>query len=145
MAEIKKKVNKKPTPKKVKEVKEEIILPETEQTEKKEGLGDVVKAITGFFGFEQCEPCKERQAKLNKMFPFTKKANPISEEDAEFVMSIKNKIEQSFRARFEQLVRDTFNERFVACNCPTKYRDALDRLKIQVEYQKKIQPSVSDI
>ena len=42
------------------------------------GLGDTVKKITEFFNIEQCEGCKERQASLNRLFPYVVK--PTSDE-----------------------------------------------------------------
>ena len=42
------------------------------------GLGDTVKKITEFFNIEQCEGCKERQAELNRLFPYVVK--PTSDE-----------------------------------------------------------------
>lgn len=35
------------------------------------GVGDAVARITGALGVKPCEPCKERQAKLNRWFPFS--------------------------------------------------------------------------
>ena len=40
---------------------------------KSEGLGDTVKKITNAMGIKQCEPCKKRQQRLNKMFPYKNK------------------------------------------------------------------------
>lgn len=34
------------------------------------GLGDVVATVTDALGIEQCEGCKQRQDKLNKLVPF---------------------------------------------------------------------------
>lgn len=34
------------------------------------GLGDVVATVTDALGIEQCEGCKKRQEKLNKLIPF---------------------------------------------------------------------------
>ena len=42
------------------------------------GLGDTVKKITEFFNIEQCEGCKERQAALNRLFPYV--LRPTSDE-----------------------------------------------------------------
>jgi hypothetical protein len=38
--------------------------------EKSKGLGDTIKKATSALGIKQCEPCKKRQQKLNKMFPY---------------------------------------------------------------------------
>lgn len=110
----------------------------TKNKRKIKGAGDVIKVVTNVLGIEQCDECLVRQEKLNKMFPFTKKANTINNEDCEFVESIGRVIKADERRRFEQLYRDTFNEKFVSCNCPSKYAHALDKLKIQVSYQKDI-------
>ena len=34
------------------------------------GLGDVIATITDAVGIEQCEGCKKRQEKANKLYPF---------------------------------------------------------------------------
>ena len=41
--------------------------------EKSKGLGDTVKKITAIMGIRQCEPCKRRQQKLNRLFPYKNK------------------------------------------------------------------------
>ncbi|MFA9262923.1 MAG: hypothetical protein ACEQSB_06280 [Undibacterium sp.] len=35
--------------------------------ERKARLGDLIKSMTDKLGIEQCESCKERQEKLNKL------------------------------------------------------------------------------
>lgn len=35
------------------------------------GFGDVVAAMTNAAGIKPCAPCKRRQAKLNRWFPFS--------------------------------------------------------------------------
>jgi len=42
---------------------------------KSEGLGDTVKKITNAMGIKQCAPCKRRQQKLNRLFPYNNKDN----------------------------------------------------------------------
>lgn len=124
---------------------ENVELKGVKEETKVKGVGDVIKKVTEVLGIEQCEPCKERQEKLNKMFPFTKKANPIPKSDFEFILGIKNTILKEDRARFEQLVRDTFKVKFISCNCPVKYKKALEDLKIQVNYQKAIEVNDKDL
>lgn len=34
------------------------------------GLGDLIASIVGLFGIKPCEPCKKRQAQLNRAVPF---------------------------------------------------------------------------
>lgn len=52
-----------------------------------QGLGDAIKAVTDTLGIEQCDKCKERQSKLNKLFPF-KKAQKPTDEDMEFLNDV---------------------------------------------------------
>jgi hypothetical protein len=48
---------------------------------KNTGLGDVIKTVTDALGVEQCNDCKERQFKLNRLFPFKKVKSEMSDED----------------------------------------------------------------
>lgn len=45
-------------------------------------LGDGVKKVTEALGIEQCEPCKERQKKLNELGDWLSNVfkKPVSEE-----------------------------------------------------------------
>jgi hypothetical protein len=45
----------------------------TDKDKKSEGLGDTVKKITSAMGIKQCGPCKRRQQKLNRLFPYKNK------------------------------------------------------------------------
>lgn len=47
-------------------------------------LGDTIATITHALGIEQCESCKERQQKLNRLFGF-KNPHPMTESDKEFM------------------------------------------------------------
>jgi hypothetical protein len=40
---------------------------------KSKGLGDTVKKMTSALGIKQCSPCKRRQEKLNRLFPYKNK------------------------------------------------------------------------
>jgi hypothetical protein len=52
-----------------------------------QGLGDAIKSVTDALNIEQCDKCKERQSKLNRLFPF-KKANKPTEEDMIFLTEV---------------------------------------------------------
>ena len=52
-----------------------------------QGLGDAIKSVTDALNISQCDKCKERQSKLNKLFPF-KKANKPTEEDIAFLNDV---------------------------------------------------------
>jgi len=41
---------------------------EPKQTSK--GLGDSIKKVTGMLKIPQCDACKRRQEKLNRLFPY---------------------------------------------------------------------------
>ena len=50
-----------------------------------EGLGDVVAKVTDALGIPKCEPCKQRQEKLNNMFPFTQK---LTDEERAYLKNV---------------------------------------------------------
>lgn len=131
----KKPIKKKETKSKSKET--DLDLNKVEASTSSQGLGDVIAKVTSAIGITQCEPCKQRQKNLNRIFPFTKEANEIFEDDVLFVKELNETkyIKQDNRKRFEQLVRDTFEVRFTPCNCPAKYKEWLEKLVIQVGYQ----------
>ena len=52
-----------------------------------QGLGDAIKQVTDVLQIPQCDKCKERQSKLNKLFPF-KRANVPTDEDMEFLSEV---------------------------------------------------------
>lgn len=52
-----------------------------------QGLGDAIKEVTDALGIEQCDKCKERQSKLNRLFPFKKAQHPTAE-DMEFLNDV---------------------------------------------------------
>lgn len=41
-----------------------------ERKARSRGLGDTIASLTKFFGIKPCGGCRERQAKLNKLFPY---------------------------------------------------------------------------
>lgn len=45
-----------------------------------QGLGDAIKEVTEVLGIKQCDKCKERQSKLNRLFPFKKVQKPTDED-----------------------------------------------------------------
>ena len=42
------------------------------------GLGDAIKAVTQVLGIEQCEKCKERELRLNKLYPWLKASRDVT-------------------------------------------------------------------
>lgn len=41
-----------------------------EEQKKSKGLGDTIKKVTDFLHIPQCGGCKDRQKKLNQLFPY---------------------------------------------------------------------------
>ena len=44
-----------------------------EKEEPSKGVGDTVKKVTEKLGIPQCNACKKRQKKLNRLFPYKPK------------------------------------------------------------------------
>lgn len=96
------------------------------------GLGDVIANITTTIGIVPCYGCKERQEKLNNLFPFKKPIKP-NENDLEFLKDFFNwykgipipidKAEQIKEA--ELLWMKLFNVKTDACStCGIEYQNA---------------------
>ena len=45
----------------------------TKKEEPSKGVGDTVKKVTEKLGIPQCNACKKRQKKLNRLFPYKPK------------------------------------------------------------------------
>jgi hypothetical protein len=138
------------------EVKEQIsiqdLFPQLEQEEEQTdvleqqedktitGLGDVVKSITSALGIPQCEACKDRQKRLNRLFPFfkNKQIEPLTPREIEILdtMNRTRSLQQEHKVEFF----DAYNKRFIGnkanyitvCNCPgvvSKLKESLDLLR----------------
>ncbi|MFC6095776.1 hypothetical protein ACFPVY_03885 [Flavobacterium qiangtangense] len=85
------------------------------------GFGDLIKKGTQLLGIKQCDACKERQAKLNKMFPFIKRAKPLNDDDIKFLKRIRhaNTIGAEDRNEIFYLSNRTFGVRLTPCQCPS--------------------------
>ena len=118
----KKTPTKKPTPKPIEE--ETLDLTNVEPTPSNEikGLGDVIKKVTEFFGIEQCDKCKLRQSEYNAKYPFTRKANPMDDNDIQFIKRIMplSIIGQADKEYIFHLYNKIFRTNEVVCNCSSK-------------------------
>lgn len=126
------------------EINESIELPEANKIQ---GAGDVVKAIANAPLIKQtieairgvkndgCDDCEERRKRMNKMFGYTRTAIEMTDEEIEFVKSLTRTLTNDQRKELGRIYAKTYNTRFNHCNCPATYRQALDRLIIQMEYQ----------
>lgn len=99
-------------------------------TEKINGLGDLIKKATDFVGITQCDECKERQAKLNSLFPFIKKAGNLNEDDISFLQRIitANTIGNIDRDYIFSLYNRVMNVRLQPCQCPSVISDMRTKL-----------------
>ena len=119
-------------------VKEELMdLPEEVKVNKKiSGVGDVIKAVTNAVGIKTCDECEERRKKLNKLFPFTKVVKEqLTEEEIKFIGSIDRKISADQRIELGKVYDRIFGSKTRHCNCPSIYKQMIDRLRIQIDYQ----------
>lgn len=114
------------------ETNESIELPEANKIQ---GAGDVVKAITNALGIKTCDDCEERRKRMNKMFGFTRTAIEMTDEEIEFVKSLTRTLTNDQRKELGRIYAKTYNTRFNHCLCPSVYRQALDKLIIQADYQ----------
>jgi len=146
MAESKKtKVKPKPKRKYVRKVIEPII-DEPAPENKIEGLGDVVKAVTNFFGIKSCDECEERRKKLNAAFPFLKNIGTLEENEISFLQRIRflNTIGSEDRNYIFSIYNKVFKTRVPVCNCPStilSMREKLWTVYIS-EYSKNINESI---
>ena len=95
-----------------------------------EGLGDVVKKITNALGIETCDACEERRKKWNEMFPFTKQAGELSENDIAFLKRIRflNTIGSEDINYIFDLHNRVFNRRTKPCHCSGIIMEMRDKL-----------------
>ena len=106
---------------------------------KVEGLGDVIKKVTDFLHIKPCDDCERRRQALNKAFPFTKYVtNEIPQEDMEFMDTVDNNslLTIELRNRIILIYNTTFQVHQENCNCPGMFRTIIDKVKVQIEYQR---------
>lgn len=95
-----------------------------------EGLGDVVKKVTNALGIETCDACEERRKKLNSMFPFTKQAKELNENDIAFLKRIRFAStigSEDINFLFE-LNNKVFDRRTKPCHCSGLIIEMRDKL-----------------
>lgn len=101
------------------------------------GLGDVVAKITAAIGIEPCESCLERKAKLNKAYSFLKAVlRELTDEEIAYVEEIRAKRVVQDTQKFTKLFNQVFGTNQQSCDCPSLYKDLLNKLEMQIEYQK---------
>lgn len=85
---------------------------------------------------EPCKECEERKKKMNKVFPFTKtERETIKEEDVQFISNIGKKLTLEERILLGEIYDKVYGTKTRHCNCPQMYKQMIDKLIIQIEYQ----------
>lgn len=118
-----------------------IDITDVESNKETTGLGDVIESVTSFLGIETCAECEERRKKLNKMFPFTKNAKEITnEEDKEFIRNLKErgKLSKEEVNKIMELMNTYFGMKVKFCNCPGLFKGYIEKLKVQLTYSEDV-------
>lgn len=108
---------------------------ETEQDLGIGGLGDAIKAVTQAFGIEQCEKCKERQSRLNRLFPWLKASRDVTQEERELMVRInaKSSIENDDVNALFKLYNELFSSKLSRCNCSGLIKKMIERINTFIE------------
>ena len=120
-------------------INEEIIdITNVESNKETTGLGDVIENVTNFLGVKKCSDCEQRRKKLNKMFPFTKKAKrELTDIEINFIESVGTKLNQEDRLMLGSLYEALYGGKVRHCtSCPGVYKNIIGKLKMQIEYQR---------
>lgn len=104
----------------------------TETTTKSKGLGDTIEKITTATGIkaavkavvgEDCG-CDERRDKLNKIFPYSRQPECLTEEEITYLSSgvlRKNTLNHDQRLKIAEIHARVFNHKYdVPCTCSPK-------------------------
>lgn len=99
------------------------------------GLGDAIKAVTEVLGIEQCEKCKERQSRLNRLFPWLKASRDVTQEERELMARINSKssIENDDVNALFKLYNELFSSKLSRCNCPGLIGKMIERINVFIQ------------
>lgn len=99
------------------------------------GLGDAIKAVTEALGIEQCEKCKERQSRLNRLFPWLKASRDVTQEERELMARINAKpsIENDDVNALFKLYNELFSSKLSRCNCPGLIGKMVERVNTFIQ------------
>ncbi len=108
---------------------------ETEQDLGIGGLGDAIKAVTEVLGIEQCEKCKERQSRLNRLFPWLKASRDVTEVERELMgrINAKPSIENDDVNALFKLYNELFSSKLSRCNCPGLIGKMVERVNTFIQ------------
>lgn len=99
------------------------------------GLGDAIKAVTEVLGIPQCEKCKERQSRLNRLFPWLKASRDVTEEERDLMARINTKpsIENDDVNALFKLYNELFSSKLSRCNCSGLIKKMIERINTFIE------------
>ena len=108
---------------------------ETEQDLGIGGLGDAIKAVTEVLGIERCEKCKERQSRLNRLFPWLKASRDVTQEERELMMRINAKpsIENDDVNALFKLYNELFSSKLSRCACSGLIAKMIQRINTFIQ------------
>ena len=108
---------------------------ETEQDLGVGGLGDLIAKVTDTLGIEQCEKCKERQSRLNRLFPWLKASRDVTQEERELMARINAKpsIENDDVNALFKLYNELFSSKLSRCNCPGLIGKMVERVNTFIQ------------
>lgn len=115
---------------------EQIDLTNIENPKPKAGLGDLIKTVTNALGIETCDKCEERRLKLNKFFPFLRNVKRnLTDEEVKAVLEMESTKNIPDSIYFLKVFNEVYGLKQKPCQCPSIYRDLLNKLVMQVKYQ----------
>jgi hypothetical protein len=99
------------------------------------GLGDAIKAVTQVLGIEQCEKCKERQSRLNRLFPWLKASRDVTQEERDLMARINAKpsIENDDVNALFKLYNELFSSKLSRCVCPGLIGKMIERINVFIQ------------
>lgn len=98
---------------------------------KTSGLGDLIGKVTNKLGIEECEGCKKRKEKLNKLFPWLKSKREYTEEENEWVIDLGKRTQMSGEEsnRLFKLYNEITGNKIQKCMCPGMHKVMVERLQ----------------
>lgn len=128
-----KEITPEPTIEKIDTVEEIIDLSYDDNTANQlesEGLGDLISKATSFLGFKECEPCKKRKLRFNKMFNWLHPKRMLTDEEHQLMNRISGTttiLSQDSKALFN-LYNDVFGGKVERCSCSGLVKKMIERL-----------------
>lgn len=128
-----KKITKRPIKKTVAKTVEPVSIEGVEVKAPLTGVGDVVAKVTSFFGIEPCSDCEERREKMNQLWSFLKNVRrELTDDEITYLREIERTNNVPNGEVFVQLFNEIYGTSQKSCQCPSIYRDILNKMIMQV-------------